>query len=103
MKIEEAKKLLPPQLKYPLPIEVIDNLLGVQRIAIDMSEPDEKGMHYALMAALIELKERRNGGSYNSNARKDFMDIVYDELSDDEDNFRANRIIDAADVYADSF
>ena len=103
MKIEEAKKLLPPQLKYPLPIEVIDNLLGVQRIAIDMSEPDEKGMHYALMAALIELKERRNGGSFNSNARKDFMDIVYDELSDDEDNFRANRIIDAADVYADSF
>ena len=56
-----------------------------------------------MMAALIELKERRNGGSYNSNARKDFMDIVYDELSDDEDNFRANRIIDAADAYADSF
>lgn len=101
MKIEEAKKLLPPQLKYPLPIEVIDNLLGVQRIAIDMSEPDEKGMHYALMAALIELKERRNGGSFNSNARKDFMDIVYDELSDDSDNCRANRIIDAADEYVE--
>lgn len=103
MIIDEAKKLLPPELKYPLPIEVIDNLLGIQRIAIDMSEPDEKGMHYALMAALIELKERRNGGSNNSNAREDFMHIVYYELSDDEDNLRANRIIDAADVYADSF
>lgn len=59
MTIDEAKKLLPPELKYPLPIEVIDNLLGIQRIAIDMSDPDEKGMHYAMMAALIELKERR--------------------------------------------
>jgi len=59
MTIDEAKKLLPPELKYPLPIEVIDNLLGIQKIAIDMSELDEKGMHYALMAALIELKERR--------------------------------------------
>ena len=59
MTIDEAKKLLPPELKYPLPIEVIDNLLGIQRIAIDMSEPDENGMHYALMAALIELKEKK--------------------------------------------
>ena len=59
MTIEEAKKLLPPELKYPLPIEVIDNLLGIQKIAIDMSEPDEKGMHYAIMAALIEVKEER--------------------------------------------
>ena len=59
MTIDEAKKLLPPELKYPLPIEVIDNLLEIQKIAIDMSEPDEKGMHYAMMAALIELKERR--------------------------------------------
>ena len=101
MTIDEAKKILPPELKYPLPIEVIDNLLGIQRIAIDMSEPDEKGMHYVMMAALIELKERRNCGSNNSNARKDFMDIVYDELSDDADNLRANRIIDAADAYVE--
>ncbi|MBO5629637.1 MAG: hypothetical protein J5965_11245, partial [Aeriscardovia sp.] len=49
----------------------------------------------------IELKERRNCGSNNSNARKDFMDIVYDELSDDADNLRANRIIDAADAYVE--
>jgi hypothetical protein len=27
-----------------------------------MSEPDEKGMHYAMVAALIELKERRGRG-----------------------------------------
>ena len=59
MTIDEAKKLLPVELKYPLPIEVIDNLLGIQGIAIDMSEPDEKGMHQVIMAALIELKERR--------------------------------------------
>ena len=59
MTVDEAKALLPPQLKYPLPDGVIDNLLGIQKIAIDMSEPDDKGMHYAMMAALIELKERR--------------------------------------------
>lgn len=35
--------------------------------------------------------------------REKFMTVVYDELSDDSDNCRANRIIDAADVYADSF
>lgn len=28
------------------------------------------------------------------------MTVVYDELSDDIDNCRANRIIDAADKYA---
>ena len=77
MTIEEAKALLPLQLKYPLPDGTIDNLLGIQKIAIGMSEPDEKGMHYAMMAALIDLKERRNGGSNNSDAREDFMDIVY--------------------------
>jgi len=59
MTIDEAKALLPLQLKYPLPDGTIDNLLGIQKIAIGMSEPDEKGMHYAMMAALIELKERR--------------------------------------------
>lgn len=56
-----------------------------------------------LLEFLNELKKRRNGGSNNPDAREDFMFIVYDELSDDADNNRANRIIDAADVYADSF
>ena len=32
--------------------------------------------------------------------RDDFMDLVYEELSGDSDNYRANRIIDAADEYA---
>lgn len=107
MTIEEAKKLLPPELKYPLLDGVIDNLINVQAIPLQFNFDEDgnnnKGMHYAMMAALIELKERRNCGSNNSNARKDFMDIVYDELSDDANNCRANRIIDAADEYADSF
>lgn len=33
--------------------------------------------------------------------REKFMAIVYDELSDDSDNCRANRIIDAADEYVE--
>jgi hypothetical protein len=33
--------------------------------------------------------------------RKDFMTVVYDLLSDDPDNNRANAIIDAADQYAE--
>lgn len=109
MTIDEAKKILPPELKYPLPDGVIDNLINVLAIPLkwDFGDDEElnnkKGMDYAIMAALIELKERRDSGLYNSNARKDFMDIVYDELSDDSDNCRANRIIDAADAYADSF
>lgn len=34
--------------------------------------------------------------------REEFMSIVYDELHSDGDNTRANRIIDAADEYAES-
>lgn len=109
MTIGEAKKLLPPNLKYPLPDGVIDNLINCTSIPCRFDIKDEDGTSenlgyaYALLAALIELKERREGGSNNSNAREDFMHIVYYELSDDEDNLRANRIIDAADAYADSF
>ncbi len=33
--------------------------------------------------------------------REEFMDLVYDELNDDPDNNRANRIILAADQYAE--
>ena len=33
--------------------------------------------------------------------REEFMDIVYFELHSDGDNYRANRIIDAADEYAE--
>lgn len=67
----------------------------------DGVELNDKGTE--LLGFLNELKQRRNGGSNNSDAREDFMAIVYNELSDDADNTRANRIIDAADVYADSF
>jgi hypothetical protein len=34
--------------------------------------------------------------------RQEFMDIVYSELESDPDNIRANRIIEAADEYAES-
>lgn len=33
--------------------------------------------------------------------REEFMDVVYSELRSDGDNYRANRIIDAADEYAE--
>ena len=33
--------------------------------------------------------------------REEFMNIVYSELYSDDDNYRANRIIDAADEYAE--
>ena len=33
--------------------------------------------------------------------REEFMDIVYSELHSDDDNYRTNRIIDAADEYAE--
>jgi hypothetical protein len=63
MTLDEAKKLLPPELKYPLPDGVIDNLISVQAIPLqfdfDKDENNNKGMYYAIMAALIELKERR--------------------------------------------
>lgn len=49
----------------------------------------------------LERESLNDYGSNNSNARKDFMDIVYDELCDDADNLRANRIIDAADEYVE--
>ena len=70
MTIDEAKKLLPPELKYPLPDETIDNLINVQAIPLqfdfDEDENNNKGMYYAMMAALIELKERRERESNDS-------------------------------------
>ena len=33
--------------------------------------------------------------------RDEFMNVVYKELHSDGDNYRANRIIDAADYYAE--
>lgn len=34
--------------------------------------------------------------------RDEFMEMVYNELHSDGDNYRANRIIDAADEYAET-
>ena len=61
MTLDEAKALLPSSLIYPLPDGVIDNLIDVSTIPIKYNdnEEDNKGMYYALLAALIELKERR--------------------------------------------
>lgn len=64
MTIDEAKALLPTELIYPLPDCVIDNLINVQTIPIKFTDDDDddvndKGLNYALLAALIELKERR--------------------------------------------
>ena len=47
--------------------------------------------------AEIRAKEYENK---SGEARKYFMEIVYDELAGDADNYRANRIIDAFDTYA---
>lgn len=33
--------------------------------------------------------------------REEFMNIIYEELYNDGDNYRANRIIDAVDYYAE--
>lgn len=65
MTIEEAKKLLPTNLKYPLPDGVLDNLINCTSIPVrfdlkdDDGTSDNLGYNYALLAALIELKERR--------------------------------------------
>ena len=47
----------------------------------------------------IRSATEKNVGT--TDARQDFMDIVYEELEDDPDNNRANRIIWAADGYAE--
>ena len=65
MTIEEAKKLLPTNLKYPLPDGVLDNLINCTSIPVrfdlkdDDGTSDNLGYDYALLAALIELAERR--------------------------------------------
>ena len=64
MTIDEAKKLLPLQLKYPLQDGVIDNLIDIHTMMVifDLQEEedvDSKKIDCELLAALIELKERR--------------------------------------------
>jgi hypothetical protein len=65
MTLDEAKKLLPTNLKYPLPDGVLDNLINCTSIPVRFDLKDEDGTsnnlgyNYALLAALIELAERR--------------------------------------------
>ena len=54
MTIDEAKKLLPAELKYPLPDETIDKLMEVKKITIALSESRCIGKHYEMMAAVID-------------------------------------------------
>ena len=65
MTIDEAKNLLPTNLKYPLPDGVLDNLINCTSIPVQFDLKDDDGTsnnlgyNYALLAALIELAERR--------------------------------------------
>lgn len=61
MTLDEAKLLLPTQLKYPLTDKVLDNLLSVHTCTFEFKlyTEDSKGFDSAILAALIELKERR--------------------------------------------
>lgn len=69
MTLDEAKKLLPFNLKYPLPDGVVDTLIDCTSIPVRFDIKDDDGTSenlgyaYALLAALIELKERRERDS----------------------------------------
>ena len=55
--ITKCKALLPKELKYPLPDEVLDNLLDKWALGIRLGMPNAR--EKCTLAALIELKERR--------------------------------------------
>jgi hypothetical protein len=55
--MDKYKKLLPPELKYPLSDEVLDNLLDKWALGIRLGRSN--AMEKCTLAALIELKERR--------------------------------------------
>ena len=58
--LNKYKKLLPPELKYPLPDEVLDNLLDKKALFTESWGTDLCDAYdICLLAALIELKERR--------------------------------------------
>jgi hypothetical protein len=82
MTLEEAKKLLPPELKYPLPDETIDKLLETKKITIVLSDSRCIGKHYEMMAALIELKERRENEDKELEERS--LEIERDEWEREE-------------------
>jgi len=53
--------------------------------------------YYESREEALKAWNKRASGIKLAEARDEFMDVVYDELSDDADNCRSNRIIDAAD------
>ena len=68
MTIEEAKALLPPELKYPLPAATLMNLLDICAIPLKFKFDESgnelengNGLDSATLAAVIELMERRRG------------------------------------------
>lgn len=70
MTIEEAKALLPQEMKYPLPDDVLMNLLDVCAIPFKFNfDGCENGLDYATLAAVIELMERRRGEDENDERR----------------------------------
>ena len=66
MTIEEAKALLPPDLKYPLPAATLMNLLDICALPLKFKfDESGNGLDYATLAAVIELVERRRGEDEN--------------------------------------
>lgn len=57
--------------------------------------------HVVLLINGGDLKDWSVKAMTIEEVREIFMTVVYDELSDDSDNCRANRIIDAADEYVE--
>ena len=58
--MDKYKRLLPPELKYPLPDEVLDNLIDKKSLFVDGRVTDLcNAVDICTLAALIELKERR--------------------------------------------
>lgn len=84
---KHAKFFLPSQLKFPLPDETVDALITTQEIAIHLPEDDDvdttNNHNYALLAALIELKELRakKDNVLNDQAQKDLYRLYKEEVA----------------------
>ena len=84
--VKHAKFLLPSQLKFPLPDETVDALITTQEIAIHLREDDDvdtTNHKYALLAALIELKELRTekGDVLDDQTQKDLYRLYKEEVA----------------------
>jgi len=82
--LKHSKSLLPSQLKYPLPEETVDALITTQGIVIHLREDDDVDMtnhNYALLAALIELKELRaeKDNVLDDQAKEDLL-LLYKDI-----------------------